>query len=317
MDQWLDANFWQTIIQKTGLWFITSVPSILFILILAVIALKSFGFGMKRVKVFMAERMKSSGRIDSDEADRRLETLTRVLTTLVKIVLWTMVGMLILKKIGVDIAPLIAGAGIAGLAVGFGAQELVRDVISGFFILLENHIRTGDVASINGATGVVENIGLRTTSLRDPQGVIHMFQNGKINSMSNLTKGWSAAVFDIGVAYKEDTDSVSAIMEEIAGDLAADPEISPLLLEPFELLGVDAFGDSAVVIKARLKTKPLKQWVVKREYLRRLKKAFDQKGVEIPFPHQTLYWGSASPPVAVDQVVSTENLESKDYQKVK
>ncbi|MBI9074060.1 MAG: mechanosensitive ion channel family protein [Desulfatibacillum sp.] len=299
MEQWLDTTFWQVIIQKTSLWLITAVPSILFILLLAVIALRLFSFGMKKVKVFMVDRMKTSGRIDPDEADRRLETLTRVLTTMVKVVLWTMVGMLLLKRVGVDIAPLIAGAGIAGLAFGFGAQELVRDVISGFFILLENHIRTGDVASINGTTGVVEDIGLRTTSLRDPQGTIHMFQNGKINAMSNLTKGWSASVFDIGVAYKEDTDAVSKVMAEVAEDLSRDAQFRGLILEPFELFGVDAFGDSAVIIKARLKTKPLKQWVVKREYLRRLKKAFDAKGIEIPFPHHTLYWGAETPPLAI------------------
>ena len=299
MEQWLDTNFWQAIIQKTGMWLITAVPSILFILLLAIIALRVFSFAMKRIKVFMVERMKVSGRIDQDEADRRLETLTRVLTTMVKVILWTMVGMLLLKKVGVDIAPLIAGAGIAGLAVGFGAQELVRDVIAGFFILLENHIRTGDVACINGATGVVEDIGLRTTSLRDPQGTIHMFQNGKINSMSNLTKGWSASVFDIGVAYKEDTDAVSRIMAQVAEELAREDEYKAYILEPFELLGVDAFGDSAVIIKARLKTKPLKQWVIKREYLRRLKKAFDAQGIEIPFPHQTIYWGAETPPLAI------------------
>ena len=302
MEQWLDASFWQTVVNKVGMWLVTAVPSILVILILAVIALRVFGFAMKRIKVFMVERMKTSGRIDPEEADRRLETLTRVLSTMVKVVLWTMVGMLLLKKVGVDIAPLIAGAGIAGLAFGFGAQELVRDVISGFFILLENHIRTGDVSTINGVTGVVEDIGLRTTSLRDPNGTIHMFQNGKISSMSNQTKGWSAVVFEIGVAYKEDTDIVSGMMTDVAVEMSEDEEFGSCLIEPFELLGVDAFADSAVVIRARQKTKPLKQWIVKREYLRRLKKAFDEKGIEIPFPHRTVYWGEEVKPLSITQI---------------
>jgi small conductance mechanosensitive channel len=210
-----------------------------------------------------------------------------------------MVTLLLLRKVGVDVAPLIAGLGIAGLAVGFGAQELVRDVISGFFILLENQIRNGDVAVVNGTGGLVESMNIRTITLRDLSGVVHVFQNGKINSLSNMTKGWSAMVFDVGVAYKEDTDQVAKIMREVGEELRADSAFADKIIEPMEILGVDAFADSAVVVKGRIKTKPIQQWAVGREYRARLKKAFDAQGIEIPFPHRTLYWGVASDPLEV------------------
>jgi small conductance mechanosensitive channel len=208
--------------------------------------------------------------------------------------------MILLKKFGVDIGPILAGAGIIGLAVGFGAQELVRDFISGFFILLENQIRVGDVAIINGTGGLVEKIELRTTTLRDFSGTTHIFQNGKINTISNMTKEWSAVVFDIGVAYKEDTDQVTEIMKQVGNELANDPDFKDLIINPLEIFGVDKFADSAVIIKARLKTKPLQQWGVGREYRRRLKKAFDKNDIEIPFPHTTVYWGEKINPLKLD-----------------
>ncbi|HYX07835.1 MAG TPA: mechanosensitive ion channel family protein, partial [Bacteroidales bacterium] len=191
-------------------------------------------------------------------------------------------------------------AGILGLAVGFGAQELVRDFISGFFILLENQIRAGDVAIINGTGGLVEKIELRTTSLRDFSGTVHVFQNGKINSLSNMTKEWSAIVFDMGVAYKEDVDHVMKVMKEVGDEMKSSEEYGPNILEPIEIFGVDQFADSAVVIKARLKTKPIQQWTIGREYRRRLKIAFDREGIEIPFPHTTLYWGEEIKPLQVN-----------------
>lgn len=172
---------------------------------------------------------------------------------------------------------------------------------------MENQVRTGDVAVINGTGGVVEQVGLRTLVLRDVSGVVHVFQNGKINSLSNMTKEWSAIVFDIGVAYKEDTDRVVAIMERVAADLRADEILGPDITENLEVFGVDAFGDSAVVIKARLKTKPIRQWAVGREYRRRLKYAFDREGIEIPFPHRTLYWGAEIDPHALERAGDRES----------
>ena len=299
MDAWLKPELWQDVLTGALKWFISTAPSILVIVALAVVMLKAIDLFLPRLKSVMVNRSGEGGAASVEELEKRIQTLLGVVRTVAKVVVWTMLILLLLRKFGVDVAPLIAGVGIAGLAVGFGAQELVRDVISGFFILLENQIRTGDVAVINGAGGLVESMNLRTITLRDLEGVVHVFQNGKVESLSNMTKGWSAIVLDIGVAYKEDTDQVAKIMQEVAEELRADPAFGEKIIEPMEIFGVDAFADSAVVVKGRIKTKPIQQWAVGREYRARLKKAFDAKGIEIPFPHRTLYWGGASDPVEV------------------
>jgi small conductance mechanosensitive channel len=236
---------------------------------------------------------------------KRITTLTGLLQTLTFSVVWAIVIIMALEQLGLDITPVLASAGILGLAVGFGAQNLVRDVISGFFIILENQIRVGDVAIVNGTGGLVEKISFRTITLRDLSGVVHVFPNGTITTLSNMTKGWSGYVIDVGVAYKEDTDHVSQVMVSVAEELRQDPDFGPKIIEPIEILGVDQFGPSEVVIKARLKTLPIEQWGVGREYRRRLKKAFDAKGIEIPFPHRTLYMGTASPPFVVQNAMAS------------
>jgi small conductance mechanosensitive channel len=208
--------------------------------------------------------------------------------------------LVVLREIGVDIAPILAGAGILGLAVGFGAQNLVRDVISGFFFILENQVRVGDVAIINGTGGLVDSVNFRTIVLRDLSGTIHVFPNGTINTLSNMTHTWSAWVFDIGVAYKEDTDRVTAVIREVGRQLREDPEFGPRLIDDIEVFGVNKFADSAVEIKGRLKTRPIEQWAVGREFQRRVKYAFDEQGIEIPFPHRTVYRGEASPPFELE-----------------
>jgi small conductance mechanosensitive channel len=207
-----------------------------------------------------------------------------------------MAGVIILGQVGLDVTPILAGAGILGLAVGFGAQNLVRDVISGFFLVLENHVRVGDVAVVNDTGGLVEAITYRVTVLRDLAGVVHVFPNGSITKLSNMTLRWSAYLMDIGVAYKEDTDRVVEVMKRVAEELRADPELGPRILGPLEVFGVDEFADSAVILKARLRTLPIEQWAVGREYRRRLKKAFDAEGIEIPFPHLSLYAGAQTRP---------------------
>ncbi len=299
MDQWLLPTFWQEIFSQTVAWIITTLPSLLIILVLAFIALKLTNLFLRRMKPLMLKHMESGTDLDTVEIEKRLDTLLGILRSVIKIIVWLMIAMLFLRKIGIDIAPIIAGAGIVGLAVGFGAQELVRDFISGFFMLLENQIREGDVAIVNGTGGLVEHVGLRTIVLRDLSGVVHVFQNGKVNTLSNMTKKWSGMVFDIGVAYKEDTDKVVTVIQQVAEELRADPSFKNKILEPIEIFGVDQFGDSAVVIKARFKTRPIEQWVVGREYRRRLKKAFDEQGIEIPFPHRTVYWGEEIKPLQV------------------
>lgn len=300
MDSWLSAGFWQEILKQCVTWLVTTSPSIVVILLIGIVGLKALDLGIRRIKAIMLAPKKGKAGDETDmETLKRVQTLVSLLHTLAKSILLVVVGMLMLMKLGVNVAPIIAGAGIVGLAVGFGAQELVRDIISGFFILLENQVRNGDVAIINGTGGLVESIGLRTISLRDQSGTVHVFQNGKINTLANMTKTWSAIVFEIGVAYKEDTDHVVEIMKTVAAGIHADPDFGHKILEPLEMMGVESFGDNAVNIKARFKTVPIEQWGIGREYRRRLKKAFDAAGIEIPFPHRTLYWGEASRPFQV------------------
>ena len=274
---------------------IQAMGSIVIILILAWVALALLDKSIARLKHAM---VKKSGEEDEppSEAEKRIDTLTRLLRQGGRLVILLLVVMVILSQLGVPIGPLLAGAGVFGLAIGFGAQALVRDVISGFFIILENQVRVGDVAIVNGTGGLVEEINFRTIVLRDLSGVVHVFPNGTINTLSNMTNEWSAYVFDLGVAYKENTDRVIEVIREVGADLQEDPEYGPAILEPLEIFGVDKFGDSAVVIRGRIKTKPIKQWFTGREFLRRVKLAFDEKGIEIPFPHRTLYVGEATKP---------------------
>lgn len=164
-------------------------------------------------------------------------------------------------------------------------------------MILENQVRVGDVAIINGTGGLVEKVNFRTLVLRDVAGVVHVFPNGTIQTLSNMTQEWSAYVFEIGVAYKENTDRVVAVMDAVLQSMVEDATYGPLILEPPEIMGVDKFADSAVIIKGRIKTRPIRQWMVGREFLRRVKLAFDEHGIEIPFPHQTVYFGEASKPL--------------------
>lgn len=235
-------------------------------------------------------------------AKKRAATLTGILRTIALAFIWSIVVVELLDLVGFDVRPVLAGAGILGLAIGFGAQNLIRDLISGFFIILEDHVRLGDVAVINGTGGLVEAITFRTINLRDFSGVVHIFPNGTITTLSNMTKDWSAFVLDMGVAYKEDTDRVADVMRRVGEELQRDPAFGDKFVSPIEIVGVDNFADSSVVVRIRIKTKPLEQWNVGREYRRRVKKAFDEQGIEIPFPHRSLYAGSAAEPFKVQVV---------------
>ena len=214
----------------------------------------------------------------------------------VNVIIWSIIIMIILRKINIDIAPILTGAGIIGLAVGFGAQELVRDLIFGFFILLEDQIRKGHVAVINGTSGTVEKLELLTITLRDA-GVVHVFQNGKINTVSNMTKDWSAILFNLGVAYKENISQVMQLIQEVSDGMFAEEEYKVKMLASIEVSGLNSFDDSALVIRGRIRTKPGQQWGIGREYRKRLKEAFDLHNIEIPFPHQTIYWGEEIQPL--------------------
>ena len=221
----------------------------------------------------------------------RARTLLPLLRKAVFVVLATVVTLIVLSEIGVNIAPLLAGAGIVGLAVGFGAQTLVKDIITGLFILMEDTIAVGDVVNVGGHAGLVEAISLRTLSLRDLSGVVHTVPYSQVDTVMNLTKDFSFYVMEIGISYREDTDHVIEVLKQVGAELLNEQKFAIHILEPLEILGVDQFADSAVIIKARIKTKPIKQWFVGREFNRRMKKRFDELGIEIPFPHMTLYFG--------------------------
>jgi len=259
-----------------------------------------------RVITFAAERLEDQlahdpSVFEAAERAKSARTLGRLVQNALTALLIAVAMLMVLGELNVDIMPILTGAGILGLAVGFGAQTLVKDLIAGFFLILENHVRVGDVAKINGTGGLVEAINLRTVVLRDLEGVVHVFPNGAIETLSNLTKDFSYYVVDVGVAYKEDTDAVTDVLREVGAELAADPLYQGAVLAPLEVLGVDAFEDSQVTIKIRIKTVPLKQWEVGRELRRRIKKAFDAKQIEIPFPHMSVYFGEASKPFSFRQ----------------
>lgn len=281
-----------------GFNFAQATLRVLLILLAALLGMKFLRLAINRLEVLLVRAGESSERVPG-AAMMRVRTLMSVLWTIVVGLVWFTAILTILGQVGVNVAPILASAGVVGLAVGFGAQNLVKDFVSGFFLILENQVRVGDVAIINGTGGLVEAITFRTIILRDQSATVHVFPNGSINTLSNMTKDWSAYLMDIGVAYKEDTDRVVDVMRRVAAELQTEPEYGSVMLEPLEIIGVDSFADSAVVIKARLKTLPIKQWMVGREYRRRLKKAFDAERIEIPFPHRTLYMGEASPPFHV------------------
>ncbi len=222
--------------------------------------------------------------LDALERAKRARTLGSVVRNVVTALVIGVAVLMVLQQFGLDISPVLTGAGIVGLAVGFGAQSLVRDIISGFFLILENQVRVGDVAAINGTAGLVESINLRTIVLRDIEGTVHVFPNGSINTLANKTKDFSYYVVDLAVSYYDDTDRLAAVLREVGADLQADAVFGPSILAPLDILGVDEFGEWAVKMKIRIKTVPLKQWDVGRELRRRIVKAFTDQGFSVPFP---------------------------------
>ncbi len=195
---------------------------------------------------------------------------------------------MILREFRIDIAPVLTGAGIVGLAVGFGAQTLVRDIISGFFLILEDQVRVGDVAAINGTGGLVEELNLRTIVLRDVEGAVHVFPNGSITTLANRSKDFSYYVIDLPISYREDPDRIAALLRQIGAEMQGDSKFGPFILEAIDVLGVDAFGMWSLHLKVRIKTVPLKQWEVGRELRKRIKKAFDEHGIELTFPERVV-----------------------------
>ncbi|HQY08221.1 MAG TPA: mechanosensitive ion channel family protein [Burkholderiaceae bacterium] len=236
-----------------------------------------------------ALRIRIASRFDDREAVKRAETLGRVARYIVAVVVNLVAGMLVLGELGVSLAPILGAAGVAGLAVGFGAQSLVKDFFTGFFLLLENQIRQGDVVQLGEHAGLVEEVTLRYVQLRDYEGHVHIVPNGMITSVINMSRGHAQAVMDVGVSYTTDLDRAMAVMHEVARQMREDPAHCGRILDDLEMAGVERWDDSAVVLRARLRVAPLEQWTVRREYLKRLKLAFDRAGIEIPFPQLTVH----------------------------
>jgi small conductance mechanosensitive channel len=260
---------------------------------IAVIVLLAWGIRYLGTRMVRAFRVRLAARMHDPEQLRRAETLGRVFRYLVTVIVSLVGGILVLAELGVSIAPILGAAGVAGLAIGFGAQTLVKDYFTGFFLLLENQLTRGDVVQIADKAGLVEDVTLRYVQLRDYDGNVHFVPNSLISSVTNMSRGFAYAVIDVGIAYREDIDEAFEVMRRTAEGLRQDPAFADRLLDGFELAGVERWGDSAVVLRCRFKVRPLQQWDVRREYLRRLKRAFDECGIEIPFPHLTVYAGSA------------------------
>lgn len=288
----LSKEYWSSILEKVTNWFIEYLPNILALVVITWILLKVTSFVTKKLNNWVIQRVERETRFkdkDKEGALRRLKTVIKILSSLLRIIIITSAILLLLKIIGVDISPFITGAGIVGLAVGFGSQELVKDIIGGFFIILENNMRVGDVVTIEGCSGLVESIGFRTVILRDITGTIHVLRNGQIKRISNMTIGWSAAVLDIPVSYKEDINKVTEVIRQVTNELVEDDQFKENIISEPEILGVDSFGENAVMIKLRVKTIPLQQWGIAREIRKRLKERFQQENIVIPLPQIVLH----------------------------
>ena len=281
----MPISYFTRFLDRSFEWAITSGVRILLIVVAMLVMLALLKRGVAKLSSLYQGTLPIHAQI------KRVYTLTHIVRDVARIVI-LFVGMtMILSEGGVDLKPLLAAAGLGGLAIGFGAQSLVKDLIAGFFILWEDSVRIGDVVEVAGVAGLVEEVELRTIKLRDVSGNIHVVPNGVIDKVKNLTKDYSYALFDIRVAYRENVDKVMEVLQEIAEEVRRDSRFMDDILEPLEMLGVDQFTDSGVIIQCRIKTEPLKQWRVAREMNRRIKNTFDAKGIEIPFPYQPNYWG--------------------------
>lgn len=275
----------QSLINDFIVGFVKTAPKILLILLLTFLAFKLLRYLANRMEQYVAE-----GAPEKRAAKRqKVQTLSRVIVGTGTIVVLMVSAMMVMQELGIEVGPLIAGAGIAGLAIGFGAQNMVRDFIAGFFILLEGQFSVGDVVKIAGIGGLVDSMSLRVTVIRDIEGIVHYIPNGEIKTVSNMTKEWSRALLHFDVAYKEDLDRVTEVLWEVLNEFKEDPEFGPLLVNDPVIPGVEKLGDSGVTIRVMVDTKPIKQWDVMRELRKRVKKRFDETGIEIPFPQRAVW----------------------------
>jgi len=268
-------------------WLTTSGIKIIGILIGLVILFQMSRWIVKWMEKFVYEK----DPLQASEAKKRAHTLGNILRHAFLIIITFVAVLMILGELEIQLGPLLATAGIGALAIGFGAQSLVKDVISGFFIILENQYRIGDVIEVAGVSGLVESVSLRKTVLRDLKGKVHTIPNGEIKVVSNLSKEWSRSVLDLGISYRDDIDQIVDLLVQIGKEMESEEPYKSAILEPLQVLGVEKFDESQMVIRMMVKTVPLKQWDVGRELRRRIKIRFDENGIQLPFPHRVLIWG--------------------------
>ncbi|VUD52862.1 putative MscS family protein YkuT [Thalassocella blandensis] len=285
-------------------WLLQSIVSIFAILMLASILIALAGNLVEKAFDKFGE---------SNNA--RIQTLVPITKNLIFVVVFVLFGLTLLSELGINVMPLLAGAGVVGFAIGFGAQTFFKDLITGFIIVIEDLVQVGDVIRVGDRSGLVEKITIRKIQLRNLEGIVSTVPFSEIGIVDNFTKLFSYYLMNVGVAYRENTDEVINLLKQVDEEMREDENYKDNILEPIEILGVDAFADSAVIIKARIKTRPIKQWEVGREFNRRMKFLFDEQGVEIPFPHQTIYFGEdkdgSAPPMNLRMDESIELLEKK------
>ncbi|MBW3589903.1 MAG: mechanosensitive ion channel family protein [Actinobacteria bacterium] len=279
---------WQEIGRRAVEWLLVHGLRLAVILVLAV----AVSAGTRRLTRRFEKRIEQQDAAAGRDL-HRAKMLASVAQGALSILVWSISLLLVLGEIGINLGPLLAGAGVAGLAIGFGAQSLVRDFFAGFFVLLEDQYRVGDIIELEGVAGVVERFSLRLTSLRGLDGTLHHIPNGNIQRVSNSSAGWAKAIVDVGVAYDEDLERVKDVIVRAGADLMQDPEIGPLILSPPEILGVEDFAESQVTLRTVVMTPPGKRWPVGRAMRRRIKELFDIEGITIPFPHRVMVQAEA------------------------
>lgn len=272
-------------------WLLTRGINIIITLVAVYVFLKVVEIVLDRIKIVLLSKYEQDKSLKAIDSRKRSETLSRLAGYILKLIIWIAGIIVILSQLSIDIAPLLASAGIVGVAIGLGAQNLIKDIIQGTFILIENQYHVGDVVSVAGVAGLVEEFNIRYTRMRNLSGSVFFIPNGEIKVVENMTKEWSRALVDIGIAYKENVDYVMNVIEEVGKELCEDENYKDIILDPMEILGVDSLGNSSVTIRTLIKTVPLQQWQIARELKRRIKNTFDEKGIEIPFPHITVAIG--------------------------
>lgn len=280
------TDFFQKFIQTATPWIINHGVKILVVALVTYLIRRSGGIFIERIvrKIIVSDHF-----LAKDAEKKREDTLIRIFSGAFGVIVWILAGLIILQEAGFAIGPLLAAAGIAGLAFGFGGQYLIRDLISGLFIIIENQYRVNDVVCFNDTCGLVEDISLRMTTLRDLDGVVHHVPHGEIKRVSNLTKHFARVNLNIGISYNSDIEQVISVVNKVGNELARDPVWKEFILKPPQFLRVDDFADSAIIIKILGETKPIKQWDVAGELRKRLKIAFDKEGIEIPFPQRVVH----------------------------